>query len=150
MFKKKSELTTPGAHCLLKDVGVNAINRQHLRLATYAIEFNQIADELIGREPTNQDWRKMDAVFSRVMRYVETHFREEEELMREHGYPGFDSHKRLHDRFIEDLVKVQSQINNRKVAFKKKFGTMLWDWLIHHINEEDYKYRQFFRDKGLT
>ncbi len=149
MFTRKTDLTAPAAHCLLKDVGVNDINRQHLRLASYAVEFNRIVDEMSAREPTNSDWRRIDALFSRVMRYVETHFRDEEKLMQVHGYPDYPTHKNLHDRFVADLVKVQSQINNREMRFKKKFGSMLWDWLIHHINEEDYKYREFFRDKGL-
>jgi hemerythrin len=149
MFTLKSSSPEDPAHCLLKDVGVNSINRQHLRLASYAVEFNQIVEELSNKTPSNKDWHRIDAIFSRVTRYVQTHFQEEEELMKEHGYPYFDAHKRLHDKFVADLIKVQSKINNRKITFKEKFGTMLWDWLIHHINVEDYKYRQFFRDKGL-
>ncbi|KAA3632421.1 MAG: hypothetical protein DWQ08_03505 [Proteobacteria bacterium] len=150
VFTRKTDRTAPTAHCLLKDVGVNDINRQHLRLASYAVEFNQIVEEMGEKEPTNQDWRRIDALFSRVMRYVETHFRDEEQLMREHEYPGFEVHKRIHDRFVEDLVKVQSRINNREARFRHRFGSMLWDWLIHHINEEDYKYREFFRGKGIS
>ncbi len=149
MFSLKSAKPQNEAHCLLKDVGVNFINKQHLRLASYAVEFNQIVEDLSTKEPTNKDWHRIDALFSRVTRYVQTHFREEEQLMQEHGYPYFDAHKRLHDKFVNDLIKIQSKINNRKVAFKEKFGTMLWDWLIHHINVEDYKYREFFREKGL-
>ena len=149
MFTLKSSHPQDPTHCLLKDVGVNAINRQHLRLASYAVEFNQIVEELSDKTPSNKDWHRIDALFSRVTRYVQTHFQEEEALMKEHGYPYFDAHKRLHDKFVSDLIKVQSKINNRKIEFKEKFGSMLWDWLIHHINEEDYKYRQFFRDKGL-
>ena len=149
MFSLKSAKIQNEAHCLLKDVGVNFINQQHLRLASYAVEFNQIVEDLSNKEPTNKDWHRIDALFSRVTRYVQTHFREEEELMQEHGYPYFDAHKQLHDKFVNDLIKIQSKINNRKVAFKEKFGAMLWDWLIHHINVEDYKYREFFREKGL-
>jgi hemerythrin-like metal-binding protein len=149
MFGLKSSNPENASHCLLKDVGVNSINRQHLRLASYAVEFNQIVEELGKKEATNKDWHRIDALFSRVTRYVQTHFSEEEELMKAHGYPYFDAHKQLHDRFVNDLIKVQSKINNRKIAFKEKFGSMLWDWLINHINEEDYKYREFFRDKGL-
>ncbi len=150
MFSFKGDTTAQDAHCLLKDVGVNSINRQHLRLASYAVEFNQIVEDISGREPTDSDWRRIDALFSRVSRFVQTHFHEEEELMQTHGYPYFDAHKRLHDTFIADLVDVQSRINNRKVSFKKKFGSMLWDWLIHHINVEDFKYREFFVGKGLS
>ncbi len=149
MLGLKSSESTQQAHCLLKDVGINSINRQHLRLASYAVEFNQIIEELAEKEPTNEDWRQIDALFSRVTRFVQTHFREEEELMMEHQYPAFAGHKRLHDKFITGLIDVQSKINNRKVTFKDKFGAMLWNWLIHHINEEDYKYREFFQAKGL-
>ena len=149
MLGLKSSNPKNESHCLLMDVGVNSINRQHLRLASYAVEFNQIVENLAHKEVTNKDWHRIDALFSRVTRYVQTHFSEEEELMKAHGYPYFDAHKRLHDKFVSDLIKVQSKINNRKIAFKEKFGSMLWDWLIHHINEEDYKYREFFREKGL-
>ncbi|MDZ7751024.1 MAG: bacteriohemerythrin [Gammaproteobacteria bacterium] len=149
MLGRKRTTVVEGAHCLLKDVGVNAINRQHLRLASYAVEFNQIVDELSGREPTNEDWRRFDALFSKVRRYVQTHFQEEEALMQAHGYPDFAAHKRLHDDFVKQLIDVQSKINDRRVEFKDRFGVMLWNWLKHHINEEDYKYREFFRAEGL-
>ena len=149
MFTRKLDSTARDVHCLLKDVGVNKINRQHLRLASYAVEFNQIVGELSDSDPTDRHWRRIDSLFSRVMTYVETHFREEEQLMREHGYPDYERHKRVHDRFVEDLIKVKSQINNRQAGFRKRFSTMLWDWLIHHINEEDYRYREFFVERGL-
>lgn len=149
MFTLKSSNPEDPSHCLLKDVGVNSINRQHLRLASYAVEFNHIVQEMSDKTPTNKDWQRIDSLFSQVTRYVRTHFQEEEALMQEHAYPGFEAHKRLHDRFVDDLIEVQSKINNRRIVFKEKFGAMLWDWLIHHINEEDYKYRAFFREQGL-
>jgi hemerythrin len=150
MFSLKSRNPSESTHCLLKDVGVNSINRQHLRLASYAVEFNQIVEELAEKEPTNHDWHRIDALFTRVRRYVQTHFREEEELLQAHGYPYFEAHKKLHDKFVNDLIAVQSNINNRKIAFKESFGAMLWNWLVHHINEEDYKYREFLRGKGVS
>jgi len=146
-FKRTSDVDD--THCLLKDVGINAINRQHLRLASYAVEFNQIVDDLSGREPTNDDWRRFDALFGKVSRFVQTHFRDEEQLMLAHGYPGFTAHKQMHEKFVAQLIDVQSKINDRKVEFKDRFGSMLWNWLKHHINEEDYKYREFFRQQGL-
>ncbi len=149
MLGIKGSGSAQSAHCLLKDVGVNSINRQHLRLASYAVEFNQIIEELAERAPTNEDWRHIDALFSRVTLCVQTHFREEEELMKEHQYPAYEAHKRLHDQFTANLIDVQSKINNRKVAFGRKIAALLWDWLMHHINEEDYKYREFFQEKGL-
>ena len=150
MFGFKSSAAKDNSHCLLKEVGIAEINKQHLRLASYAVQFGQIVDELSTREPSNQDWRQIDALFSKVMRYVATHFEEEEALMREHGYPDYEAHKKLHDKFSAEMVKLQSDINNRNIKFKKKMSSLLWDWLYHHINEVDYQYREFFLSKGLS
>jgi len=150
MFGFKSSAAKDNSHCLLKEVGIAEINKQHLRLASYAVQFGQIVDELSTREPTNQDWRQIDALFSKVMRYVATHFEEEEALMREHGYPDYEAHKKLHDKFSAEMVKLQSDINNRNIKFKKKMGSLLWDWLYNHINTVDYQYRDFFLSKGLS
>ena len=147
MFGFKSSASKDSSHCLLKEVGIAEINKQHLRLASYAVQFSQIVDELSTREPTNQDWRQIDALFSKIMRYVATHFDEEEALMREHGYPDYAAHKKLHDKFSAEMIKMQSQINNRNIKFKKKLSSMLWDWLYNHINTVDYQYREFFQKK---
>ena len=150
MFGFKSSAAKDSSHCLLKEVGIAEINKQHLRLASYAVEFSQIVEELSTREPSNEDWRRIDALLSKIMRFVATHFSEEEALMREHGYPDYEAHKKLHDKFTAEMVKMQGEINNRNIKFKKKMASLLWDWLYKHINEGDYQYREFFKEKGLT
>jgi hemerythrin-like metal-binding protein len=150
MFGFKSSASKDTSHCLLKEVGVAELNKQHLRLASYAVEFSLIVDELSTREATNQDWRRIDALFSKIMKFVATHFAEEEALMREHGYPDYASHKKLHDKFSAEMIAMQAQINGRNIKFKKKMSSLLWDWLYKHINEVDYRYRDFFMGKGLS
>ena len=150
MFGFKSSASKDSSHCLLKEVGIAEINKQHLRLASYAVEFSLIVDQMASHEPTNQEWRRIDALFSKIMRYVATHFSEEEELMRKYGYPDYAAHKKLHDKFTAEMLKLQGDINNRNVKFKKKMSSLLWDWLYHHINEVDYQYRDFFLEKGLS
>ena len=150
MFGFKSSASKDSSHCLLKEVGIAEINKQHLRLASYAVQFGQIVEELSTREPTNQDWRQIDALFTKIMRYVATHFEEEEDLMHEHGYPEFPAHKKLHDKFTAEMLKLQGEINNRNIKFKKKMSSLLWDWLYNHINTVDYQYREFFQQKGLS
>jgi len=150
MFGFKSSAARDSSHCLLREVGVAEINKQHLRLASYAVEFSLIVDELSEREVTSTDWRRIDALFSKIMRYVETHFTQEEELMLKYGYPDYEAHKKLHDKFSDQMIKLQAEINNRNIKFRKKMSSLLWDWLYHHINEVDYQYREFFRSKGLN
>ena len=150
MFGFKSSASKDSSHCLLKEVGIAEINKQHPRLASDAVQFGQIVEELSTREPTNQDGRQIDALFTKIMRYVATHFEEEEALMQEHGYPEFPAHKKLHDKFTAEMLKLQGEINNRNIKFKKKMSSLLWDWLYNHINTVDYQYREFFQQKGLS
>ncbi len=150
MFGFKSSGTQGGIHCLVREVGVSQFNKAHLKLASNAVEFHQIVEELSEREPTPEDWKHIDAVFSRIMRIVTSHFEEEEAVMREHNYPDYENHKKKHDNFVEELLKIKMQINGRNIKFKKKLSTMLWDWLYQHINETDYAYRDFFIEKGVS
>jgi len=149
MLNSKAPPPPQSAHCLMSDVGVSALNSQHLRLASYAMEFNQLVEELTTREMNQKDWKQVDALFSRIMLFVAVHFRDEEALMQEQGFPGLARHKKLHNKFTSEMASVQSQINNRKVAFSSKLSNLLWDFLYVHINEEDAQYGAFYRESGI-
>ncbi len=149
MFERKRPSPPQSAHCLVTDVGVDELNKQHLRLASYAVELSQIVEEISPREPTQADWKHVDALFGRICLFVAAHFRTEEELMEKHGYPAYAHHKRLHDQFSSELGDVQSKINNRNLKFGGKCCTLLWDFLFVHINEVDIKYKEFLEEKGI-
>ena len=137
-------------NCLLADVGIAKLNKQHLRLASYAVEFQQIVEDLVAREPNRDDWRHVDSLFSRISRYTVEHFRDEEALMVAYEYPDYLPHKKSHEKFVEELAQVQSQINNRNVKFKGKLSLLLWNFLYGHINDVDFEYREFFLSKGIN
>jgi len=134
----------------MQDVGISLLNKQHLRLASYAMELNQLVEELATRDISQKDWRHIDALFSRITLFVAQHFRDEEEMMEKHNYPRFEHHKELHGKFTGELAGVQSQINNRKIAFTDKLSNLLWDFLYVHINEVDSHYGEFYRQQGLA
>ncbi|MBF0380820.1 MAG: hemerythrin family protein [Magnetococcales bacterium] len=135
--------------CLLKNVGVMEFNKQHLRLASYAAEFQQLVDKLSETPPTIEDWRHIDALFGRISRFVAEHFRHEEQLMQEYDYPEYNNQKQMHNSFESKLIDVQSKIRGRDIRFTNDFCKELWEWLFHHINVVDVAYRDFFIEKGL-
>ncbi len=99
-------------HCLLKSVGIAEFDKQHLRLGSYAVEFQQIVEDLSRREPTQNDWRHLDGLFARIKRFVDVHFRKEKGMMLKYNYPDYPSHKKMHDNFTQEMQKIQSHINN--------------------------------------
>ena len=64
MFEHKNSPSPQRTNCLVADVGVAGLNKQHLRLASYAVELNQIVEEISASKPTPADWRQIDALFS--------------------------------------------------------------------------------------
>ena len=150
MLGFKSSSATSDSNVLLRDVGVSAMNKQHIQLAGYTVEFHQIVEELKEREATMEDWRHIDSVFSRIMKLAVKHFSEEETMMEENNFTDIDNHKQLHAKFIEQMGKFQNEINGRNLKYVEKLSGVLWDWLYKHINEEDYSYRDFFISKGLS
>lgn len=151
MFGFKSpNATTDDSNILLREVGVSEMNKQHIQLASYTVEFHQIVAELKDREATIEDWRRIDSYFSRIMKLAVKHFGEEEEMMEKYNFPDIENHKRLHAKFIEQMGKFQNEINGRNLKAVEKLSEVLWNWLYTHINEIDYGYRDFFKGKGLT
>jgi len=147
MFGFKSSNATDDSNVLLRDVGVSEMNKQHIQLASYTVEFHQIVEELKDREATTEDWRRIDSVFSRIMKLVVKHFSEEEQMMKKHSYPDIVNHKQLHAKFVEQMGKIQNEINGRNIKYVEKLSGILWEWLYKHINEVDYGYRDFFNSK---
>ena len=145
MSLSNQEQTSP---CLLKDVGIMRFNKEHMRLASYVAEFQEVVDSLRDREATIDDWRHIDALFGRILKVASSHFKAEEEMMSSQGYPGYESQKKQHDKFMDKMLKVQEDIRGRKIKFKDDFKSLLWDWLINHINQVDVEYREFFQNRG--
>jgi hemerythrin len=134
--------------CLLKNVGIMRFNKEHMRLASYVAEFHELVDSLKNKKPETEDWRHIDALFARILKVASGHFKAEEELMKTQEYPGYESQKKQHDAFLKKMIVVQGDIRNRSIRFKDDFKSMLWDWLITHINEIDMEYKEFFNAKG--
>lgn len=86
-------------------------------------------------------------MIDRLNSYAKTHFRYEETLMKNRGYPELESHKRFHTYFETQLQEFEKlAVAGSKVATKTVFK-FLRDWFLDHILEEDHKYIPYVRTK---
>ena len=74
--------------------------------------------------------------------YILTHLTEEEELMKEIGYPDLEEHKEKHAFFIAKFEELKLLIteDNKPISGNIKLLTFLSDWFLDHIQVEDQKY----------
>jgi hemerythrin-like metal-binding protein len=89
-------------------------------------------------------------VLGAMIEYAVNHFAHEEELMKEHGYPDFDSHRNVHDDFFVKVNELRGRFKIEGEPCADELMGFLEEWLIHHILNIDRKYGAFFRSKGLV
>lgn len=83
---------------------------------------------------------KINAIIIFLEGYVVTHFKEEEDLMKESDFSGYSEHKRDHERFKLRVAELRSIYNEGIKYAHLIFKVRLFlDDLIHHIKTVDIK-----------
>jgi len=80
--------------------------------------------------------------------YTRRHFASEENLMRIHGYSGYEEQKKAHDHMVTQVVDMKTKFENGSVHSQQVIS-FLKDWLIRHIQGMDQKYGSYFNSKGV-
>lgn len=123
-------------------VGVRKFDEQHKKLIGI---FNQLDENFSGtfdKELTTNTLAEMTV-------YAWTHFQEEERLMKEFGYPDYEGHKKQHSAYQERVESFCIADLHQEGNLPNQLISFLRGWWMHHILEEDMKYKNFFNEKGL-
>ncbi|MBF0371220.1 MAG: hemerythrin domain-containing protein [Magnetococcales bacterium] len=129
----------------IADVGVERFNNDHQRLLFYVVEFTRLAKRFKEREPFEDEWDQVDAIFPRLEKYTHHHFEAEEAMMREHDYPHLDLHVKQHHHLVLHLKDLKAGVADRRNVAIARLESFLEDWLRQHINQEDVRYRGLFQ-----
>ena len=94
--------------------------------------------------------KQLNIILSDLIQYVEIHFFDEERIMRESDFPGFQSQLEAHRKYAQkvDGFKLQFQTTKGDLSFDVlKF---LKNWWTNHILHMDRKYAPFItsEDEG--
>ncbi len=84
-------------------------------------------------------------VVSELVAYAEDHFRFEEGLMAEAGYPDLGHHREGHLHFRQQVADMAGRVNDHPQALED-FHTFLAAWLKHHILEQDQRYVPYLQE----
>lgn len=123
-------------------VGVELIDSQH------KIWFDK-ADQLFqaGKNGKAKDFIAQMLEF--LDEYTKKHFNDEEQYMRSINYPEYDTQKRLHTGFIEELANLKKEFEESggNIVIIINANQMVVNWLTKHISNEDKKIGKYV--KGL-
>ncbi len=124
-------------------VGITEIDNQHKRLIKI---FNDLHEAL----QTHKSDVVTNHLIASLFEYTATHFGYEEKLLEEHGYPGFDAHKRKHIKLVTTLSELRGRYEQGDQAVIGELLTFLKEWLIGHIQGTDKEYTAFLNARGVS
>lgn len=124
-------------------LGLHELDKQHIALAA---QINLIHDVMM-REGTRQ---KCDSKACRhlhdLVEMTQRHFRNEERVMRELGFPGLAEHRREHVMLHAELQDLIREIENGERQFGLNTLKSLKLWQIDHVISSDRDFMQYYRD----
>lgn len=77
--------------------------------------------------------------------YVLRHFRDEERIMQEAGYPALDQHKAQHSSFLDDYgrLKIAFESGGVTSSLAADVSNQVCAWLLHHVGKTDRAFGQY-------
>ena len=123
-------------------VHVEQIDNQHIRLTD---DLNSIYDSVMAC-----DKKKTFQLMNEFIEHLEEHFATEENMMKEHRFPGYISHKLEHDRFYNQILKTAEKYGKDKEAFGSEQLKRIKVWFFNHIEINDKKCGEYFVERGVS
>lgn len=88
-------------------------------------------------------------VLADLVAYADFHFEEEEARMRAVAYPDLETHRLTHQRLAAQVIEMKRNYDaNPHSILAEELFQFLSDWLIHHIQDEDMRYRPWMTAAG--
>ncbi|MBU5637174.1 hemerythrin family protein [Geomonas sp. Red69] len=123
--------------------GSEAVDKQHRELL-------RRVDDLLKGAKSRKGAEEVGRLMWFLKKYVRWHFRDEEKLMLEAGYPGYQSHKVQHEIFFREVLRLESlhveQGDNTLMIVA--VITAMCEWLRSHFNKLDKEFIDFLKDTG--
>ncbi|MGD9364700.1 MAG: bacteriohemerythrin [Desulfobacteraceae bacterium] len=124
------------------NVGVGIFDEQHKRLVL-------MLNRLIGSKETTTGSELISDLITLMTMYAQEHFKAEEDLMAEFGFPLLDQHKHSHVKFRKKVVDICMAVPLGVPVVPQVVLNFLVQWWQNHILHEDMAYKSFFKEKGI-
>ena len=106
-----------------------------------------IINDLYDSMKSGKSKEALGNIFSDLLDYTKTHFKDEENLMMKVGYPGLQDQMAQHKVLIDGVKEKLDKFNAGTLFISVELMGFLKDWLTNHIQNSDKKYGIFIRDK---
>jgi hemerythrin-like metal-binding protein len=125
------------------ETGNEEIDAQHRQLF-------KLTSDLVEACTRGQSSAVLGEALDFLASYTVKHFADEEALQLTYHYPGYESHKKLHDDFKETAAALiaEYKATGSSSDLSNKVYSVIVRWLVQHIKGEDSKIAVYIREHG--
>jgi hemerythrin len=124
--------------------GIPTVDGQHKDLFKTVNDFHE---GLVAGRAKDQ----LAATLEALVGYTVKHFQTEEEFMTKHGFDGLAAHTSEHHLLLEEVGTFKLKWTKDPASVRPmEVARFLGDWLTHHIQQMDFQYAKFLKEKGIS
>lgn len=121
--------------------GFRPMDSEHRRLANLV---NELHEYLVA----GSSLTLIDAVFQQIAAHTVVHFRHEEKLMAEYGFPDLAAHREAHLELERQITELLQRIELGAPVFSLELVEFLKSWLVSHILTLDKAFGEYALKHG--
>lgn len=91
----------------------------------------------------------LKGLLDELAEFTRMHFSSEEQLMKEHGFPGLIEHHKEHRALLQQLNELVMKVSNGKFPTFYSDYDISNDWALIHIADQDNTLGKFLNTKGI-
>lgn len=123
-------------------IGLKRIDHQHQQLF-------KIINDLISNQNAAPGSEFIAAILDRMTKYIDYHFKTEERVMMEYGYPEYALQVREHTEFKMKTTRFCMDHTAAKTDLTGEMLDYLQNWLTNHILQSDLRFKDFLIKNGF-
>jgi hemerythrin len=138
IYSRKNTVNPPN----YPQVALDFMNRDH---AEFAALRQKLLDLLAGEVSTPT----VDGALAELGEHTRRHFSDEEQVMRETGFPVYEIHTGEHDRVLAEItMQVERWMQGRDApALRDWLDRAVGTWLVEHVSSMDFVTAAFAEKK---
>ena len=90
---------------------------------------------------------ELGGILKGLAEYTVMHFGTEEKLFKKFNYPQYESHRKIHEALVSQVLDIQKDFEAGKATITMDLMDFLSDWLKNHIMKTDMEYAPFLKEK---
>ena len=112
------------------------IDAQHQKLFS-------LTNELIGHADADAHSEIINETLYELLQYIDVHFSDEEEMLKNINYPKFDEHKKLHRGFTKKIAMFCQDVVKGRAKIAEHLLEFLIAWITQHTSIDDQDYKKY-------